>query len=104
MGTTDIENLKNINYTFYKMSNDLSPAYFSSLGPSSFENTVYSLRDSQNIRPVLMRTRLYYILFISSSIREWNELPFECRNSDSLTIFKHQFNKDLPKIPNYYSN
>ena len=87
------------------MSNDLSPAYLSSLVPSSFENTTYSLRDSQNIRSVLTRTQLYYKSFIQvkSSIREWNELPFECRNSDSLTITKHQFNKDLPKIRNNYS-
>ena len=85
------------------MSNDLSPAYLTSLVPSSFENTVYSLRDSQNIRPVLTRTQLYYKSFIPSSIREWNELPFECRNSDSLTIFKHQLNKNLPNIPKYYS-
>ena len=90
-------------HMFYKMSNDLSPAYLTSLVPSSFENTVYSLRDSQNIRPVLTRTQLYYKSFIPSSIREWNELPFECRNSDSLTIFKHQLNKNLPNIPKYYS-
>ena len=90
-------------HMFYKMSNDLSPAYLTSLVPSSFENTVYSLRDSQNIRPVLTRTQLYYKSFIPSSIREWNELPFECHNSDSLTIFKHQLNKNLPNIPKYYS-
>ena len=88
---------------FYKMSNDFSPAYLSSLVPSSFENTAYSLRDSQNIRPVLTRTQLYYRSFIPSSIREWNELQIERRSSDSLTISKHQLNKDLPKIPNYYS-
>ena len=89
-------------HMFYKMSNDLSPAYLSSPVPSSFGNTAaYSLRDSQNIRPVLPRTQLYYKSFIPSRIREWNELQFECRNSDSLTIFKHQLNKDLPKIPNY---
>ena len=87
-------------HMFYKMSNDLSPTYLSSLVPSSFENTVYSLRDPQNIRPVLTRTQLYYKSFLPSSIREWNELPFECRNSDSLT---NQLNKDLPNIPNYYS-
>ena len=85
------------------MSKDLTPAYMSSLVPSSFENTAYSLRDSQNIRPVLTRTQLYYKSFIPSGIREWNELPFECRNSDSLTISKHQLNKNLPNIPNYYS-
>ena len=34
-------------HMFYKMSNDLSSAYLSSVVPSSFENTVYSLRDSQ---------------------------------------------------------
>ncbi|MEW8548517.1 MAG: reverse transcriptase family protein [Candidatus Thiodiazotropha sp.] len=88
--------------TFYKMKNNLSPAYLSSLVPESFESTTYNLRDSQNIRPILTRTQLYYRSFLPSSIRDWNELPIEVRNSTSLASFKFQLNRDIPKIPKYY--
>ena len=45
----------------YKMVNDLTPFYLTSLFPSIVENTsAYHLRDSQNIRPLL--TELNYII------------------------------------------
>ena len=88
---------------FYKMKNNLTPTYLSSLVPETFEGTIYNLRDAQNIRPILTRTQLYHRSFLPSSIREWNELPVEVRNSTSLASFKFQLNKDNPKIPKYYS-
>ena len=84
---------------FYKMKNNLTPTYLSSLVPETFEGTIYNLRDAQNIRPILTRTQLYYRSFLPLSIRDWNELPVEARNSTSLA----SFNKDNPKIPKYYS-
>ena len=66
---------------FYKMINDLTPTYLTSLVPSTVENTsAYNLRDSQNIRPLLTRTQLYYESFLPSCIREWNEIPLNIRN------------------------
>lgn len=88
---------------FYKMVNDLAPNYLSSLLPLSFQNTPYSLRDEQNIRPLRTRTQLYYKSFLPSSIRDWNNLSIEIRNSTSLLGFKHQLNKDLKQIPKYYA-
>ena len=88
---------------FYKMKNNLCPAYLSSLVPESFEGTTYNLRNSQNIRPVLARTQLYYKSFLPSGIREWNELPIEVRNSTSLASFKYQLNTDIQKVPKYYN-
>ena len=88
---------------FYKMKNNLTPTYLSSLVPETFESTIYSLRDAQNIRPILTRTQLYYRSFLPSSIRDWNELPVEVRNSTSLASFKLQLNKDNPKTPKYYN-
>ena len=84
------------------MKNNLCPAYLSSLVPESFEGT-YNLRNSQNIRPVLARTQLYYKSFLSSGIREWNELPIEVRNSTSLTSFNYQLSTDIQKVPKYYN-
>ena len=49
---------------FYKMMIYLTPTYLMSLVPSTVENTsTYNLRDTQNIRPLLTRTYLYYIFF-----------------------------------------
>ena len=89
--------------TFYKMKNNVTPTYLSSLVPETFEGTIYNLRDAQNIRPILTKTQLYYRSFLPSSIRDWKELTVEVRNSTSLASFKFQLNKDTPTIPKYYS-
>ena len=90
---------------FYKMINDLTPTYLTSLVPSTVENTsAYNLRDSHNIRPLLTRTQLYYKSFLPSCIREWNEIPLNIRNSTSLSSFKQQLNKNNNKVPIYYSS
>ena len=76
------------------MTNDLTPTYLTSLIPSTVKNTsAYNLRESQNIRPLLTRTQLYYKSFLPSCIREWNEIPLNIRNSTSLLRFKQQLNK-----------
>ena len=56
-----IEDTKYKMCQFYKMINDLTPSYLKSLVPSTVENTsAYHTGDSQNIRPLLTRTQLYY--------------------------------------------
>ena len=90
---------------FYKMVNDLTPTFLTSLIPSTVENTsAYHIQDSQNTRPVLTRTQLYYKSFLPSCIREWNEIPLNIRNSTSLSSFKQQFYKNAIKVPVYYSS
>ena len=85
---------------FYKMNNNTSPNYLSSLVPQSVETTThYSLRDATNIRQPLTRTQLYYNSFIPSSIRLWNYLPSEMRESNTYTNFKYQINKNIRKQP-----
>ena len=91
-------------YQFYKMNNDLTPAYLTTLVPPTVEYaSAYNLRGSQNFRPMLTRTQLYYKSFLPSCIREWNELPLDIRNSTSLASFKYKLNADTIKIPKYYS-
>ena len=85
------------------MINDLTPNYLTSLIPATVSNTsAYQLRDSENVRPLLTRTQLYYKSFLPSSIRNWNKLPLNIRNSSSLASFKR--NKDNNKVPIYYSS
>ena len=88
---------------FYKMNDNISPNYLSSLVPQSVETTThYSLRDATNIRQSLTRTQLYYNSLIPSSIKLWNDLPSEMRESNMYTNFKNQINKNIRKPPKYY--
>ena len=45
---------------------------------------------------------MYYNSFIPSSIRLWNDLPSEMRESNTYTKFKYQINKNIQKPPKYY--
>ena len=105
---TGWESLRNRRYKhkmcqFYKMINDLTPTYLTTLVPSTVENTsAYNLRDSQNIRTLLTRTQLYYKSFLPPCIREWNEIPLFIRSSISLLSFKQQLNNNNFKVPVYY--
>ena len=81
------------------MFNNLSPEYLSSLIPPTV-NTLsqYNLRNAQNIQTVNFRTAQYYNSFLPSSIREWNNLPLDVRNSDYAIIFKRKLNTDIEAI------
>ena len=59
--TLEVRRSKHKLCLFYKMSNNISAEYLSSLVPQPIENTTqYGLRDASNIRPPLARTQLYY--------------------------------------------
>ena len=85
------------------MNTGVSPNYLSSLVPASVEDsTTYNLRNANNFRHTLSRTQLYYRSFLPSSIRAWNDLSLEVRQSNSIQSFKFQLNKNLKKPPKYY--
>ena len=72
----------------YKMFNNLSPEYLSSLIPPTVINiSRYNLRNAHNIQTIDSRTTQYLNSFLSSSIREWNSLSLDLSNSDSIIIF-----------------
>ena len=80
----------------YKMFNNLSPDYLSSLIPPTVNNiSRYNLRNAHNIQTLDSRTTQYFNSFLSSSIREWNNLSLDVRNSDSIIIFKRKLNSDI---------
>ena len=66
------------------------------------DSTTYNLRNTNNFRHTLSRTQLYYRSFLPSSIRAWNDLSLEVRQSSSIQSFKFQLNKNLKKPPKYY--
>ena len=88
---------------FYKMVNGLSPPYLSSLLPLPVNRvSSYNLRNSNDIQTIPARTNLYYNSFLPSAIREWNSLPLDIRNSDSLYSFKRNLNNQHRFVPKYY--
>ena len=88
---------------FFQMNTGVLPNYLSSLIPASVEDsTTYNLRNANNFRHTLSRTQLYYRSFLPSSIRAWNDLSLEVRQSTSIQSFKYQLNKNLKKPPKHY--
>ncbi|MEW8548773.1 MAG: hypothetical protein AB2693_35180, partial [Candidatus Thiodiazotropha sp.] len=88
---------------FYKMQNDLSPDYLSSLVPPTVGSTLsYPLRNSTNLQTVRAKSQLYFNSFLPSVIRDWNELPEEIRASTSLSTFKYKLNRNVRMPPKFY--
>ena len=71
----------------------------SSIPASVEDSTIYNLRNENNLRHTLTRTQLYYRSFLPSSIRAWNDLALEERQSSSIQSFKYQLNKNLKRPP-----
>ena len=90
---------------FYKMVNNLSPSYLSSLVPQPVNAvSAYNLRNSNDIQNVPARSNYYYNSFLPSTIRDWNSLPLDTRNSESLASFKRKLNSRITRtfVPKYY--
>ena len=86
---------------FYKMFNDLTPPYLSSLVPPLVQNASrYNLCNSNETQTIASRTTLFYNSFLPSSIQNWNRLNPDIRNSGTLDAFKHKLIQNLPVNPN----
>ena len=71
--------------------------YLSSLVPVA-NRQVHNLRNTQNLQSIACRTNLYHS-FLTSKTNEWNNLPQNIRNAESLSCFTRQINIDKP-VPN----
>ena len=47
------------------------------------------------------KKKQYFNSFLPSTIREWNTLPLDVRNCDSIISFKHKLNSDINVVPKY---
>ena len=57
------------------MKSNLCPTYLSSLVPQTVNSiSRYNLRNANDLQAINARTTLYYNSFLSSTIREWNDL------------------------------
>ena len=61
----------------------------------------YNLCNSQNLHSVATRTNLYYNSFLSSVIRDWDDLPYTKRQLDTVNTFKAQINRETIPEPKY---
>ena len=87
----------------YKMKNNLTPDYLSSLLPQRVGNASrYSLRNSDNLQTIFAQTTLYSNSFLPSSIRAWNSLPTEARQPESLDTFKRYLTRTRERVPKYF--
>ena len=88
---------------FYKMSHNLTPLYLSSLVPQSVSNiSRYSLRNSNDLQTIDARTTLHYNSFLPSTVRAWNNVDDEAKQSDSLNTFKYYLNKDKMRVSKHF--
>ena len=88
---------------FYKMNSGLAPGYLSSLVPDNVGQLVnYNLRNSNNARTLHCKTQLYANSFLPSTIQDWNNLPLEIKNSQSLCAFKKNLNLNVVKPPKHF--
>ena len=74
---------------FYKMFNQLTPVYLSSLIPQQV-NAIshHNLRNSNDIHTIRSNTSLYHNPFLPSTLRQWNSLPVDVRQLNTLSSFK----------------
>ena len=88
---------------FYKMFNQLTPVYLSSLIPQQV-NAIshHNLRNSNDIHTIRSNTSLIHNSFLPSTLRQWNSLPVEVRQLNTLSSFKTFLKKDLQSVPTYY--
>ena len=88
---------------FYKMVHNLTPTYMTELVPHSVSvNSQYSLRNASNIRSIRCNSQLYSNYFLPSVIQEWNKLPQDIRNSESISSFKRLLCINKSIIPHYH--
>lgn len=88
---------------FYKMQINMTPSYLSNLIPQTIGNiSQYNLRNSDNLQTINARTSQYANSFLPSTVRDWNSLPPEIAQSDSLTTFKNHLNRNRVPVPKHY--
>ena len=85
----------------YKILNNLAPSYLQELCPVQVRSiAAYNLRTGEDYLIPHARTERFKKSFSVSSIRLWNNLPLDVRNSNSLVCFQNSYEKwrKKPKI------
>jgi hypothetical protein len=87
----------------YKIVNNQAPGYLRNLLPDRVDNLHnHNTRQSANILEISSKTKFYSDYFLPSSIKLWNRLSIDTRNSRSLNIFKERIKTQNSKCPAHY--
>ena len=90
------------------MIHKLCPKYLYDVVPANvIVASGRSLRNAQNIRLLKYRTNRFGDSFLPSVIRQWNQLPIDIRNIETLPKFKSTLKKTLLSVdyvPPYFSH
>ena len=82
----------------------LSPNYIRDLVPPLVqETTSYQLRNANDIQTFATNSELFYNSFFPSSVRAWNALPEDTKQTNSVLAFKSKLNANLRRPPKYYN-
>jgi hypothetical protein len=88
---------------FYKMVYKLAPPLLTYLLPATIEHrTHHNLRNKSNIDTPHARLDSHKYSFLPSTIKNWNELPTEIKESKSVNSFKHALLKKKDRPPPLY--
>ena len=83
---------------FYKITNNMTPQYLADIVPPTVgDRQIYNLRSRDNISQIQAQKQRYTKSFFPATIREWNSLPMEVRNSPTLCTFKTRLLKHFPR-------
>ena len=89
--------------TFHKMVYQNAPQYLQSIVPPSVHQVSQrNLRYQRNIHIPRSRTNLYRDSFIPKTSKDWNNLPENVKQTQSLREFRKLLDRDNILVPNYY--
>ena len=76
---------KHIFILFYKMVHKMTPDFLSIFigTPYIHKTNRYNLRNANDIQSIHARTALFHNSFIPATVRDWNNLPLQNRQSES---------------------
>ena len=90
--------------TFYKILHGLTPTYLLGIIPPHINETFdYPLRNADHFQNFRSNSNLFHESFFPCTIRAWNNLPNDIKESTSVSAFKFQLNKNLLKPPKYFN-
>ena len=88
---------------FYKIFNNISPVYLSTLVSAQVQAvSSYGLRNATDIRTTNAHTSQNFNSFLPSVIRNWNSLPNDDKNVDTINSFKKRLMQSRVAVPNYF--
>ena len=87
----------------FKIINGLTPLYLRTILPERVQQqSRYILRNSNNFSMPIARTTSYYKSFLPSTLRSWNSLDENIKQSPTLSSFKRNISSSNNNVPPYY--